>query len=135
MSLEKSKTENEALVYQGDILAGRLKRDTQKISFTYDANYLSLSLPGIFFHLPATAQPYTWPSYHLPPFFAGLLPEGMRLNALIRSVKTSADDMFSLLLASGQDCIGDISVFSRLGLAAHPPQKPALHFEVKFTGT
>ena len=47
---------------------------------------------------------------NLPPFFAGLLPEGRRLNALISKIKTSSDDLFSLFAAVGTDCIGDIYV-------------------------
>jgi serine/threonine-protein kinase HipA len=43
-------------------------------------------------------------------FFAGLLPEGRRLTALRRTVGTSADDEFSLLLAVGGDTIGDVQV-------------------------
>ena len=44
------------------------------------------------------------------PFFAGLLPEGVRLRALVRRVKTSEDDLLSLLVAAGADCIGDVAV-------------------------
>jgi serine/threonine-protein kinase HipA len=47
----------------------------------------------------------------VPAFFAGLLPEGRRLTALRRSVGTSADDEFSMLLAVGSDTIGDVQVF------------------------
>src|SRR5690606_19493478 len=47
---------------------------------------------------------------NLHPFFAGLLPEGQRFIALSRRVKTSPDDLFSLLVAAGSDCIGDVSV-------------------------
>ena len=39
-----------------------------------------------------------------------LLPEGRRLGALRRAVKTSADDELSLLLAVGADAIGDVQV-------------------------
>lgn len=44
----------------------------------------------------------------LPPYFAGLLPEGLRLKALVKREKTSVDDLFSLLVASGVDPVGDI---------------------------
>lgn len=46
----------------------------------------------------------------LPPFFTNLLPEGRRLAALQRRVKTSPDDDLSLLLAAGRDPIGDVCV-------------------------
>jgi serine/threonine-protein kinase HipA len=44
----------------------------------------------------------------LPPYFAGLLPEGLRLKAIVKKIKTSEDDLFSLLVASGNDPVGDI---------------------------
>jgi serine/threonine-protein kinase HipA len=50
------------------------------------------------------------PGGALPAFFTGLLPEGRRLSALRRLVKTSADDELSLLLAVGADAIGDVQV-------------------------
>ncbi len=46
----------------------------------------------------------------MPPFFAGLLPEGRRLSNLRRAIKTSAYDQLSLLLAVGRDCVGDVQV-------------------------
>ncbi|AQT79745.1 protein kinase [Mycolicibacterium litorale] len=47
----------------------------------------------------------------VPPFFAGLLPEGVRLGVVTSSTKTSADDHLTLLLAIGADTIGNIRVF------------------------
>jgi serine/threonine-protein kinase HipA len=60
--------------------------------------------------LPLTEQPTQAVGGAVPPFFAGLLPEGRRLSALRRAVKTSADDELSLLLAIGRDTIGDVQV-------------------------
>jgi serine/threonine-protein kinase HipA len=60
--------------------------------------------------LPLGPGPRTRPGGALPAYFAGLLPEGRRLGALRRSVKTSADDELSLLLAVGADTIGDVQV-------------------------
>ena len=45
-----------------------------------------------------------------PPYFTGLLPEGRRLNALRRSVKTSVDDELSLLIAAGANPVGDVQI-------------------------
>lgn len=42
----------------------------------------------------------------------GLLPEGVRLQALVSRVKTSESDMFSLLAGAGSDTIGDLWVNS-----------------------
>jgi serine/threonine-protein kinase HipA len=55
----------------------------------------------------------------VPPFFANLLPEGRRLAALRRSVKTSPDDELSLLLAVGSDPVGDVQVLQQ------PEESPA----------
>jgi serine/threonine-protein kinase HipA len=60
--------------------------------------------------LPAVAEPVMTPGRAVPPFFAGLLPEGRRLTALRTAIKTSADDDFSMLLAVGEDMVGDVQV-------------------------
>jgi serine/threonine-protein kinase HipA len=57
----------------------------------------------------------------VPPFFAGLLPEGARLVALITRLKTSAADEFSLLVAVGGDTIGDVRVLPE-GAAPEEPE-------------
>lgn len=60
--------------------------------------------------MPSNRRTYEITRYNLHPFFAGLLPEGLRLKALRSILKTSEDDLFTLLLGSGGDTIGDISV-------------------------
>jgi serine/threonine-protein kinase HipA len=65
---------------------------------------------GIAYQLPYSSPRVETRGTNLHPFFAGLLPEGVRLSALVRRVKTSEDDLLSLLVAAGADCIGDISV-------------------------
>ena len=63
----------------------------------------------ITYHIKASAQPLNENGVNLPPYFANLLPEGLRLKALVKMVKTSEDDLFSLFAASGHDCVGDIT--------------------------
>jgi serine/threonine-protein kinase HipA len=46
----------------------------------------------------------------LPAFFEGLLPEGAQLEALLRENKTDRGDLFSQLLAVGQDMVGAVTV-------------------------
>jgi serine/threonine-protein kinase HipA len=60
--------------------------------------------------LPLSKEPSFFRAGAVPPFFAGLLPEGRRLLALRQAVKTSADDELSLLLAVGADPVGDVQV-------------------------
>lgn len=69
----------------------------------------SLVPPGVGFLLPPQDSPERWNGDNLPPFFANLLPEGLRLAALVGRVRTSPDDLFSMLAAVGADCVGDVS--------------------------
>jgi serine/threonine-protein kinase HipA len=59
----------------------------------------------------------------VPPFFAGLLPEGVRLGIVTTSTKTSTDDHLTLLLAIGADTIGNVRV---LPAGAEPPARPPM---------
>ena len=81
-------------------------------------------LPGYDGPAVATTLPLgttvTRPGRSLPPFFTNLLPEGRRLSALQREVKTSGDDELSLLLAVGSDPIGDVQVLP----AGEAPSRP-----------
>ena len=97
-------------VYKAGRLAATLRRDPLGITFAYDPDYLLAPGPAVATTLPVTEEPTRTGAGAVPPFFAGLLPEGRRLSALRRAVKTSADDELSLLLAVGRDTIGDVSV-------------------------
>jgi serine/threonine-protein kinase HipA len=44
-----------------------------------------------------------------PPFFEGLLPEGVLLEALLRNLKLNHDDYFGQLAATGEDLVGAVS--------------------------
>lgn len=95
---------------------GTLRRTQQGSVFEYDDAYLqslreSTSRRGdIAIHLPHVSRRFETVGVNLHPFFAGLLPEGLRLRAVVNRVKTSEDDLLSLLIATGEDCIGDVSV-------------------------
>jgi len=45
-----------------------------------------------------------------PPFFDGLLPEGIQLDGLLRIKKINKEDYFSQLIATGSDLVGAVSV-------------------------
>jgi serine/threonine-protein kinase HipA len=98
-------------VYKRGRLAARLTRGAEGVEFTYVDDYLDSPGPAVATTLPVSSTPIVVPAGAAPPFFAGLLPEGRRLTALRRTVKTSADDDLSLLLAVGADVIGDVQVF------------------------
>ena len=45
-----------------------------------------------------------------PPFFEGLLPEGIQLDALVRQTKTDRNDYLSLLIITGKDLVGSFTI-------------------------
>lgn len=107
-------------VYKEKELVGTLYRTARGATFEYQ-NILLPSLggnsSGIAFSLPLPTRKYNTSGTNLHPFFAGLLPEGLRLSSLVKGLKTSPDDLFTLLLAAGTDTIGDISVSSQTSAA------------------
>jgi serine/threonine-protein kinase HipA len=70
---------------------------------------------GIAFQLPYREREFVTQGVNLHPFFANLLPEGLRFQALVRKTKTSADDLLSLLIAVGNDTVGDVRISARSG--------------------
>ncbi len=97
-------------VYKAGRLAARLRRVDAGIELAYLEDYLADGAPAVATTLPLSDEPVRTHAGAVPPFFAGLLPEGRRLSSLRRAVKTSADDELSLLLAVGHDTIGDVQV-------------------------
>ena len=45
-----------------------------------------------------------------PPFFDGVLPEGVMLDGLLRQRKIDKDDLFGQLVAVGKDLVGAVTV-------------------------
>lgn len=111
---EQTKSKS-AQVFRGANLIGKITRTQSGSVFEYDSDFLNslppdLSEKGATYQLPYSKIRTETHGVNLHPYFAGLLPEGLRLKALVQKVKTSEDDLLSLLIASGADCIGDISV-------------------------
>lgn len=113
--IERASTK--ADVYKAGVLAATLTRTHAGVVFQYRSEYLGPGSRPVASSLPLRGDPITLPGGAVPPFFAGLLPEGRRLTALRRAIKTSADDELSLLLAVGSDTIGDVQVMP----AGEPP--------------
>ncbi len=113
-------------VYKGDRLAGTLERSGSEVVFRYGADYVAdPRTPQVAWAVPKDGPPARGTGDSVPPFFAGLLPEGARLSALVAGTKTSADDHLTLLLAVGNDTIGDVRVVPQ-GMA---PVEPAVAFD------
>jgi serine/threonine-protein kinase HipA len=123
------RTVSNADVYlDGDVVAELRRLPGDEISFSY--NTLSLE-PGqsvrdrsVSWSLAVTADyPLITTGGAVPPFFAGLLPEGVRLGVVTSSTKTSTDDHLTLLLAIGADTIGNVRV---LPAGSEPPRTPPM---------
>ncbi len=108
--LERLPSVEVADVRKAGVPAATLTRDADGIEFAYRADYLASGGLAVATTLPLTDQPVRTQAGAVPPYFAGLLPEGRRLTSLHRAVKTSADDELSLLLAVGRDTVGDVQV-------------------------
>jgi serine/threonine-protein kinase HipA len=110
-------------VFRGDELAGAIERTDKGSAFRYAPAFLRAHPTdrGIAYNLPPRAEPYETVGVNLHTFFAGLLPEGLRLTALVRSAKTSPDDLLTLLMAAGSETIGDVSVVPEGETPKEPP--------------
>lgn len=95
---------------RGERAATLSRASTGFVEFRYLPEWVDARRPAVATTLPVSSTPVVRPGGAVPAFFAGLLPEGRRLGALRRGVKTSADDELSLLLAVGADAIGDVQV-------------------------
>ncbi|MBL8911510.1 MAG: HipA domain-containing protein [Archangium sp.] len=100
---------------------GVLRRLARGCEFSWTPEYFAAhraNPEGLARHLPFASATLPHPQDNLPPYFAGLLPEGLRLRAVLARTKTSEDDLFTLLVAVGSNCVGDL--FPMLPGATHP---------------
>lgn len=98
-------------IFRNDTKVGVLRRTARGARFELDARLArdNAGLPGgLALHLPWSKPVVETQGVNLPPYFAGLLPEGLRLKALVSRAATSEDDLFTLLVAAGSDCVGDL---------------------------
>ena len=96
-----------AKVFVDGILAGELQEVTKgkQYRFVYRDNYVGLAVS---LTMPTTQKIYDFDRF--PPFFEGLLPEGVMLEALLRKQKLDRDDYMSQLLVIGKDMVGNVTV-------------------------
>ena len=58
--------------------------------------------------MPTTGKSFRFNRF--PPFFDGLLPEGIQLEGLLKIKKIDKNDYFSQLMAVGEDMVGVVTV-------------------------
>ncbi len=96
-------------IYKNNAYAAVLNRTVNGCELRFDPEFVRQNAHMLMtYQTPVQAGPVIFEGVNLPPYFAGLLPEGLRLKALTKRIKTSSDDLFSLLAAAGHDAVGDI---------------------------
>lgn len=111
-------------IFKDSEFAGTLQRTAHGCELQFDSRFIeNINIPYFSYCIPKTDSKIILHGDNLPPFFAGLLPEGRRFNALVSKIKTSNDDLFSILAAVGVDCIGDVYVENLLQTAQQSPPK------------
>lgn len=58
--------------------------------------------------MPVSNKKYCYKSF--PPFFEGLLPEGIMLEGLLRISKIDKKDYFSQLVVKGNNLVGAVTI-------------------------
>lgn len=96
-----------AKVYINEAEAGMLTELDfgKRYRFEYEENYRG---NPVSLTMPVSQKIYEFSSF--PPFFDGLLPEGYQLDGLLKVAKIDRNDLFSQLLAVGDDLVGNVSV-------------------------
>lgn len=95
-----------AIVYIHNMRAGILaENDSKHYTFTYDVGY---NAQPVSLSMPTNKSEYEFDKF--PPFFDGLLPEGIMLDGLLKINKLDKRDYFSQLLATGNDLVGAVTI-------------------------
>lgn len=96
-----------AKVFVDRVFAGMLKEVERgkQYRFVYLEGYKGLPVS---LTMPRMQREYVFDRF--PPFFEGLLPEGVMLEGLLRYAKIDRDDLLSQLIAVGGDLVGNVTV-------------------------
>ncbi len=101
--------EERAAIFCKGKRAGLLTKKEPGYEFVYDQAYLTdPKATPISLTMPLRVEKYE--SRDFFPFFDGMLPEGWLLDLTCLATKIDKNDKFRLLLHTGQDPIGAISV-------------------------
>ena len=96
-----------ASIYMQGKLAGFLTESTDRTIYTFEYLDNYEGLPNSL-TMPVEKKSYSYTNF--PPFFDGVLPEGIMLGGLLRQLKIDKRDYFSQLLAVGEDLVGAVTV-------------------------
>lgn len=95
-----------ARIFVGGVPAGILEEHERGKAylFRYDENYHG---EPVSLTMPVGDGEFSYEEF--PPFFDGVLPEGLHLEALLRQRKIDKNDLFAQLLAVGEDLVGNVT--------------------------
>jgi len=82
----------------------------KRYRFAYLGNYQG---PPISLTMPVDKKEFVFEEF--PPFFDGLLPEGVLLEGLLKQRKIDRHDYFSQIVAVGKDLVGAVTVQGKQG--------------------
>lgn len=96
-----------AKVFVNGVLAGELQEVERgkKYRFIYLQGYKGQSVS-----LTMPTEQFTYEFDRFPPFFEGVLPEGVMLEGLLRYAKLDRDDLMGQLITVGKDLVGNVTV-------------------------
>jgi serine/threonine-protein kinase HipA len=96
-----------AKIYVKGVEAGTLTEVQQgkDYLFEYNDGYEGLEVSRT---MPKNIKVYKFDKF--PPFFDGLLPEGIQLEGLLKIKKVDKKDYLSQLIAVGNDMVGAVTV-------------------------
>lgn len=96
-----------AKVFVNDILAGYLLEIARGAD--YEFHYVDgYTGPAVSLTMPILKNVYKFD--HFPPYFEGLLPEGVMLDLLLKKTKLDEDDLFEQLVRVGSNVVGNVTV-------------------------
>ena len=101
-----------AEIFMHGVVAGILEETAAggTCRFKYHPGYKG---PPISLTMPLEAKTFEFDGF--PPFFDGLLPEGMMLESLLKKSKLDRHDYFSQLVTLGADLVGAVTVVEITG--------------------
>ncbi len=96
-----------AKVFVNGTLAGELQEIERgkKYLFIYLDTYEG---PSVSLEMPLSKSVYEFDRF--PPFFEGLLPEGIMLEGLLRQTKIDRHDLMSQIITVGEDLVGNVTI-------------------------
>jgi serine/threonine-protein kinase HipA len=96
-----------AKIFVKGVEAGALTelRQGREYVFEYLNEYNGMEISRT---MPTNVKVYQFDKF--PPFFEGLLPEGIQLEGLLKIRKIDKNDLLSQLIAVGEDLVGVVTV-------------------------